>query len=162
MFKSTVKGTVNKFWTKNLSELRQKEGSTPVTSLKFSTTFDAYGVDKKVENYTDAEVAEAVAEIKAKDKWPTDRDNISFVNDRAKQAARQAAMLKVVTDAGFIQPTLQEDEGLRLGKFRATLRASYPDLPDSVIDVMAAEMLKMAATRAAEAATEETEETETA
>ncbi len=160
MYKANVKGECKKFWTKSLSDLKVKDGFEAVKVVNFDGTYDAYGVDKpKVEHYTDEEVAAAIEEIKAvKDKYPTDRDIISFVNDRAKQAARQALMLKAVTDAGFIQPTLKDDAGLRFARIKATMKASFPTLPDSVLDTMVKATLDAAEAQAATVTDDTTEE----
>lgn len=157
-YKGTVKGKCEKFWTKDLTELRQKEGFEPVSKVMFEGDYDAYGVDKKVDLYSDAEVDAAYAEIVEAKKEPSKKDIISFVNDRAKQAGRQKAMLKAVTDAGFIQPTLKEDAGLRFAKIKATLVASFPSLPESVIDTMVAATLAEAEKADAARTTDTTEE----
>jgi len=168
MYTDNVSGVCKKFWTKNLSELSQKEGSAPVKTngkgesyVDFAGTFESFGVDKKPELYSAEEVAKAIEEIRAKDKYPSDTDIIAFANERAKQAARQKAMLKAVTDAGFIQPTLKEDIGLRVAKFKAILKGSYEDLDDATLTLMAEQMVKAADERVkASQAQTETEESE--
>jgi len=158
MYTDNVSGVCKKFWTKNLSELSQKEGSAPVKTngkgesyVDFAGTFESFG----------EEVAKAIEEIRAKDKYPSDTDIIAFANERAKQAARQKAMLKAVTDAGFIQPTLKEDIGLRVAKFKAILKGSYEDLDDATLTLMAEQMVKAADERVkASQAQTETEESE--
>lgn len=98
----TFKSSTKSYWGKPLSELKTKDG-TPhnITELEYSGSFQAY---------------DNIDEVKAANDMPNDTEVVKFRNAQHKANERGKALLKAVTDAGLIQPSIENDDQLRLTK----------------------------------------------
>jgi hypothetical protein len=118
-------GVIASWWSKSLTSLKLKDGSfNTVPSLKFEGEFTAYGPDKAIAEYVDADWKEAIDEMVAANDYPSAQEIVTLRNDKRKAKARQASMTAEVLNAGLVQPTLENDDQLRLKKAYEVLLVS--------------------------------------
>ena len=103
--------TMTKFWKKPLSELKTKEGFSPVSSLNYS------GESKVFAN---------IEEIRAAGEYPNEDKIVKFVNAAKKAAAKQKAMAAAVAAAGLVEPTAENDPQIRLQRAFETFMSNFP------------------------------------
>jgi hypothetical protein len=115
-----MKGTVSNMWGKPLTKLYLDEahggGLNKVKTLPYNTTYNVYA-DK--------------AELIAANLWPSDEEIVKFKLTAIKNTARSKASQKAVADHGLVEPTMQNDDLLRLkGAFDVVMSGFSADLQD--------------------------------
>jgi hypothetical protein len=110
MTKTEVKGGVKQMWKKPLHTLarQQKNADGTVTELPkfakgfeltFVGTFDAY---------------DDISEVKAANDMPSDKEIVDFRNTQRRNNARTKAQNAQVEAVGLIEPSMENDDQIRL------------------------------------------------
>lgn len=106
---------VKRAWNKPLTSLKLKDGSTNTqTIINVEGTYEAYGVDKDEKAYLDADWEAAYDEMTAKNDLPTKQEIVQMRNAKRLATAKANATAKELVNAGFVQPTPENDDQLRL------------------------------------------------
>lgn len=118
MFMNKFDGELKNYWGKPLTKLYVKDGEgqklNTVRTLKYDGDYEAYGVDKDEKAYLDADWSDAIAEMRSKNDFPTDKEIVQMRNAKRLAAAKANAATKELAKGGFIQPTTENDSQLRL------------------------------------------------
>lgn len=84
---------------------------------KFEGTISSFW-DQKIEptlNFAgEYQAFESTEEMRKLGEYPNESAILKMVNDKRKASARQSEMVKVVTEAGYIKPTLENSVQLQL------------------------------------------------
>jgi hypothetical protein len=113
MHKVAIKGDMEKFYSKDLTDLKLENGENfKQSKIPYQGEYDAYGPDKK--SYTEADWDAAYAELQAAGVKVTAEDIVKAVNNRAKAAARSKAMQAAADSHGLVKPTIETDVELQI------------------------------------------------
>ena len=95
----TVKGKMENAYGKALAAQQYNEGFSPVNSLPYEGTWEAYT---------------SIEEVKAANDFPSDKQVVKLLNTARKNKARAQYMTEALDAAGIIKPTLETDDQLKL------------------------------------------------
>jgi hypothetical protein len=120
-----VSGTVGKVWTRELRDLKFKDGHEkagqnydgPKEVAFGPVDFETFGPEPPkggMKNYTAAQWQEAYDEMQKANALPTVEEIVMVAYNKAKQARRQKATIDTAVALGLQQPTLDNDELLVL------------------------------------------------